>query len=171
MLTQGFKQASSDAGVFVYRHKDGKIVITLVYVDDGIFLGHDPKLIDRKKHACLEHWECHNTGDVKEFLGMQIKTTAHCIKVNQINYLKQILQRFDMTNVKVTKTPLPSGYIPQPNTAAVDPKRQQHFQQVIGSLLYLMLGTRPDILFMVIKMSQFMANPSQEHLDKAMHIF
>jgi len=121
MLTQGFKQASSDAGVFIYRHNDGKIVITLVYVDDGIFLGHDLKLVDRKKHACLEHWECHDTGDVKEFLGMQINKTAHHVEVNQINYLKQI-QWFNMTNVKVSKTPLPSGYIPQPNTAAVDPK-------------------------------------------------
>jgi len=53
MLTQGFKQASSGAGVFVYRHKDGKIVIALVYVDDGIFLGHDPKFIDRKKTCCI----------------------------------------------------------------------------------------------------------------------
>ena len=34
-----------------------------------------------------------------------------------------------------------------------------------------MLRTRPNILFAVIKMSQFTANPSQEHLDKAMHIF
>jgi len=119
----------------------------------------------------LEHWECHDTGDIKEFLGMQINKTAHHVEVNQINYLKQILQWFDMTNIKVTKTPLPSRYIPQPNTAAVDPKQQQHFQQVIGSLLYLMLRTWPNILFMVIKMSQFTANPSQEHLDKAMHIF
>jgi len=71
----------------------------------------------------LEHWECHDTGDIKEFLGMQINKTAHHVEVNQINYLKQILQRFDMTNVKVTKTPLPSGYIPQPNTAAVNPKQ------------------------------------------------
>jgi len=34
-----------------------------------------------------------------------------------------------------------------------------------------MLGTRPDIAFAVIKMSQFLANPSQEHLDKAKYIF
>jgi len=95
MLTQGFKQASSDAGVFVYRHKDGKIVIALVYIDDTIFLGHDPKLIDRKKCAYLEHWACHDTSDIKEFLGMQINKTAHHVEVNQINYLKQILQQFD----------------------------------------------------------------------------
>jgi len=34
-----------------------------------------------------------------------------------------------------------------------------------------MLGTRPDIAFAVIKMSQFSANPSLEHLDKAKYIF
>jgi len=33
-----------------------------------------------------------------------------------------------------------------------------------------MLGTRPDITFAVIKMSQFSANPSQDHLEKAMYI-
>jgi len=33
-----------------------------------------------------------------------------------------------------------------------------------------MLGTHPDIAFVVIKMSQFLANPSQDHLEKAMYI-
>jgi hypothetical protein len=33
-----------------------------------------------------------------------------------------------------------------------------------------MLGTRPDIAYAVIKMSQFSANPSQTHLDKVMYI-
>jgi len=33
-----------------------------------------------------------------------------------------------------------------------------------------MLGTCPDITFAIIKMSQFMANPTKEHLQKALHI-
>ena len=33
-----------------------------------------------------------------------------------------------------------------------------------------MLGTRPDIAFPVIKMSQFMSNPTEDHLKKALHI-
>ena len=33
-----------------------------------------------------------------------------------------------------------------------------------------MLGTRPDITFVVIHMSQFCANPSQEHLSQALYI-
>ena len=44
----GVPLTPSDAGVSVYRHNDDKIVIALVYIDDRIFLGHNPKLIDRK---------------------------------------------------------------------------------------------------------------------------
>ena len=33
-----------------------------------------------------------------------------------------------------------------------------------------MLGTRPDIAFSVIKMSQFSSNPMEEHLQKALYI-
>ena len=33
-----------------------------------------------------------------------------------------------------------------------------------------MLGTRPDIAYVVIKLSQFSANSSQVHLDKALYI-
>jgi len=33
-----------------------------------------------------------------------------------------------------------------------------------------MLGTRLNITFAIIKMSQFMANPTEEHLQKALHI-
>ena len=41
---------------------------------------------------------------------------------------------------------------------------------VIGSLLYLMLGIRPDIAFVVTKLAQFAARPSEEHLQKALYI-
>jgi len=43
---------------------------------------------------------------------------------------------------------------------------------VIGSLLYLMLGTstRPDIAFAVTKLAQFAARPSEEHFSKALYI-
>jgi len=44
------------------------------------------------------------------------------------------------------------------------------FQQIIGSLLYIMLRTRPDIAFAVTKLAQHAANPSKKHLDKAKYI-
>jgi len=66
--------------------------------------------------------------------------------------------------------PLPHGYTPIAHTGNPDPTLQTQYQAIIGSLLYLMLGTRPDIAFAMIKLSQFSANPSKEHFEQAKYI-
>lgn len=50
------------------------------------------------------------------------------------------------------------------------PKDVTYYQSIIGSLLYLALGTRPDIAFAVIKLAQQSANPTKEHIDKALRV-
>jgi hypothetical protein len=70
-----------------------------------------------------------------------------------------------MTNAKIAPTPLPTGYSPIENKGMVNPMTCQKFQTVIGSFMYLMLRTRPDIAYVVIKMSQFSTNHSEDHLN------
>src|SRR5271156_4590190 len=66
--------------------------------------------------------------------------------------------------------PLPTGYEPVENKGTATPQFKQEYQSIIRSLLYIMLGTCPDISFAVIKMAQFSTNPSFEHMDKAKYI-
>jgi hypothetical protein len=75
-----------------------------------------------------------------------------------------------MADAKHAVTPLPAGYVPIKLEEQSSPELRSRYQTVIGSLLYLMLGTRPDIAYAVTKLAQFAANPSQEHLDKALYI-
>ena len=167
MKTQGFKHAYTDMGIFIYKDLEGQYVIALVYVDDGLFMGTDHTLIDKKKAMCLKHWEYHYTGKVTEFLGMEVTHNGKKIKLDQIKYLKKLLDCFSMTNTKIATTLLPLGYTPLENKEPINQMICQKYQAIIGSLLYLMLGMRPDIAYAVIKMSQFLSNPSQEHLAKA----
>jgi hypothetical protein len=37
------------------------------------------------------------------------------------------------------------------------------YQRAVGSLMYAMLGTRPNIAYAVLVVSQFAANPDQSH--------
>ena len=101
---------------------------------------------------------------------MRITHQKGIMSLDQKDYLVTVLKDFNMQNVKEASTPLPSGYNPVPNTLPVDEKLCTKYQQVIGSLLYLMLGTRPDIPYAVTKMAQFAANLSEEHLTKALYI-
>ena len=75
-----------------------------------------------------------------------------------------------MQNCKSATTPLSARYIPEPvsTETVIDPELRSRYQMVIGSLLYLMLGTRPDIAFAVTKLAQFAARPSEEHFTKAL---
>ena len=75
-----------------------------------------------------------------------------------------------MTNAKSATIPLPQGHYPLSYNSQVDSDLQSCFQQVIGSLLYMMLGTQPNIAYPVTALSQHAVKPSQEHLDKVLYI-
>ena len=38
-----------------------------------------------------------------------------------------------------------------------------HHQSIIGGLLYLIIGTCPDVAFTVTHLSQFSTNPTEDH--------
>jgi len=166
----GFTSLSSDAGVFIYRSKDGSFVITIVYVDDAIFCGPSIALVKEMKEKFMKRWETRDLGELTEFLHMRITRVWRSINIDQTTYLQTVLQRCGVQNAKTAVTPLLAGYVLIKSEEAADPERRRRFQTVIGSLLYLMLGTRPDIAFAVTKLVQFAANPLKDHLDKALYI-
>ena len=46
----------------------------------------------------------------------------------------------------------------------------KYYQQIIGSLLYVQIGTRLDISFTVVCLVQYMSNPSSQHLRLAKYV-
>jgi len=169
MKILGFKQLTVDAGVFIYL-KDNETVIVVIYIDDALFIGKNKLLVNKLKGDFMKHWECRDLGDFKEFLRMNICRERHKIFITQTAYLDKVLKKFNMFNAQVASTPLPEGYQPMSYEGTIDQEQRSRFQSVISSLLYIMLGTRPDIAYAVTRLSQFSVNPSKEHLDKALYI-
>src|SRR5258708_3044420 len=69
-------------------------------------------------------------------------------------------------NILISK--MPKGYQPSPNTFQVNSTLKSKFQQVIGLLLYIMFKTQLEIAFPVTKLSQHAANPTEDHLSRAL---
>ena len=166
----GFTSLNSDTGVFIYRSKDGSFVIAIVYVDGAIFCGPSIPLVKEMKEKFMKRWETWDLGELTEFLHMRITRVGRSIHIDQQAYLQTVLQRCGMQNAKAAATPLPAGYVLMKLEEAADPERRSRFQTIIGSVLYLMLGTRPDIAFAVTKLVQHAANLTKDHLDKALYI-
>ena len=90
--------------------------------------------------------------------------------LDQTKYTSKVVKHFGQENCKETSVPFSASYIPRSNEEKENSSLCSHYQSVIRSLLYIMLGTRPDIVYAVIKMSQYSFNPSEVHLQKAIQI-
>ena len=78
-------------------------------------------------------------------------------------YTENLLMRFGMSESKSTKTPLDANETLTKATESDECMDRQLYQFAIGSLLYLSVGTRPDITFAVSLMAKFCANPLKHH--------
>jgi len=146
------------------------MVIILVYVDDIILTGPNAAQVASKKKLFMDKWECCDLGECKEFLCMRIDYQGGKTYLDQVPYLEKILKHFGMADAKAAQTPLPTGYKPEPFYGTATAALRSQYQSVIGSLLYLMLGTHFNLAFTVTQMAKFTHNPSEEHLLKTRHI-
>ena len=142
----------------------------MVYVDDAMFFGKNEKFVKKKKALFMAKWECQDLRDVKKFLHMHITHTRSGITIDQCDYLEKVLEQFQLTNAKSALTSLPTQWEPKVNTGKAMAAEITCYQSIIGSLLYLMIGTQPDIAFAVTHLSQFSTNSTEEHYKAAQHI-
>ena len=133
-------------------------------------MGKNLKHVKQAKEVFMKMWECWDLGEPKEFLKMKIQHTGKKLILDQHDYLNKIVTRFDLKGSYPVNTPLPTGYEPEENKGTATQAFRLEYQSVIGSLLYIMIGTWPDISFAVTKMAQFSANPSSKHMNAAKHI-
>lgn len=170
MTTLGFTRSTSDPCLY---HKRGtKLLIILIHVDDtAIFSTRDD--IDAFKADLQKHFEITDLGDLKSFLGLQIKRNrdSRTIFIHQEHYLQSVLTRFQMETCNAASTPLD----PKDKLTPLSPEDEEEVANVpypvaIGSLMYAAVATRPDIAFAVQHLAQFTSRPSQAHWRAVKHV-
>jgi hypothetical protein len=107
-------------------------------------------------------------GELKYFLGFQIKQLQEGTFISQTKYIQDILKKFGMKNGKPIKTPMGiNGHLDlDTGGKSVD---QKVYRSMIGSLLYL-CASRPDIMLSVCMCARFQANPKEVHLGAVKRI-
>ena len=108
-------------------------------------------------------------GELKFFLGFQIKQLKEGTFIYQIKYTKDRLKKFDMENTKPIKTPIQANrhLDLKEDGKVVD---QKVYCSMIGSLLYF-CASRPDIIVSVCMCARFQTAPKEFHLVAVKRIF
>ena len=160
----GLKQLQTDNCLFVNNN-----IMVAVYVDDMIVFGQSIDHILEFKNKISQRFKCLDLGQLSFVLGIRVEYKRDwSIILNQKQYIEKLIKKFDLENSKKLEIPIhPNHNLTSLLEKEKDNLRQlvdsNKYRQVIGSLIYLMTSTRPDISYSVGLLSRFMANPIELH--------
>ena len=160
-----FVQSPTDHCVYVQKI-DGGIEIIVIWVDDLIIAASDESLLNGTKRMLKDRFKMKDLGKLSYFLGIDFKQEERLVKMNQKRYLLKLLDKFEMINCKPRSTPSEQK-IDCMDLNPVDPRK---YREVVGSLIYAMTCTRPDICWVITRLSQYLSKPLESHWVGTKHV-
>ena len=163
----GFKRLRSEPCLYVKFNKRKEITCILaVYVDDILITGIEEEIIKTRKFM-KEKFQITDVGKANYIIGVKFEKYKDGYLLHQKKYTNDVLKRFNIEK-----------YTPSSNMVPVENKEMRKkkfsstkYRRAIGSLLYLAICTRPDILFAVSKASRKSQDPTYEDWFNVLKIF
>lgn len=167
----GMKAVTSDQCVY-FMKTDNVIVMLGIYVDDGLLCSNSENTMSKILKHIKEHFEI-TVEEANCFVGLQIERDEinNTLKIHQKSYIEKLLKRFNMENCKGQSTPMDVNSKLVKSTDKSTNDDNYPYKEAVGSLIYLMIGSRPDIAYSVGKLSQFMDSYDHTHWRAVKHLF
>ncbi|MBY3556132.1 hypothetical protein HGI15_22655, partial [Modestobacter lapidis] len=151
----------------VYKKVSGSAVTFLVlYVDDILIIGNDVGMISSVKLWLSSNFSMKDLGEATYILGIKIyrDRSKRLLGLSQSMYIDKILKRFSMENSKRGLLPFRHGIHLSKDMSPKTDQEREHMSKIpyasaVGSLMYAMLCTRPDISHAVSVVSRYQSNP------------
>jgi len=172
----GFEQSLADQCLFFKQGKHGPIYL-LLYVDDSICVGHR-KDIDETIKLIQLRFTLTIEGKLNDFLGCNIikmENTPVCWLL-QPHLIKKLEQNFaqHIGKKKVNLTPgTPRKIIKRikpDDEGKLSPEQQTLYQSGVGSLLYLLKHSRPELSNPIRELSKAMGGANKEAMEEMLRV-
>ena len=170
MVSIGFLRSKFDDCIYIKMKGNTPVAYLLLYVDDMLLAGPSMAEINKVKADLMSNFEMKDLGEARKILGINIHRDKGSKKLwlLQTDYIEKVLKRFKMDNAKAASTPLSQSFKLSKEQA---PKSMQDAKQmesipyasVVGSVMYTMICTRPDLAHAISITSRYMADPGKEH--------
>jgi hypothetical protein len=113
LITNGFKVGKVDPTLFTKTiSKD--LFICQIYVDDIMFGSTKKSSCEEFSRIMIQKFKMSMMGELKYFLGFQIKQLREGTFIYQTKYIQDILKKFGMRNAKPIKTPMGNKWASRP---------------------------------------------------------
>lgn len=158
----GMESNPADECVYV-RRKGGQILIIALYVDDILIACSSKSILDDMKQQLTARFKMKDLGESRIILGMDITRdyVNRTISLSQSRYAQKVIDRFGMSSAREVTTPMDSSI----DLTVKSEPCSEPYREAIGSLMYLMVGSRPDLAYCIGNLSKHVQNPTAVHWD------
>jgi len=155
----------------VYVKRSTRLIIFLtLYVDDILLAGNNLEMIAATKKWLSSVSSMKDIGEVRYVLGVKIirNRPKRLLGMSHEAYVKKVLERFRMYYSKPVDTSIEKGLtLSLDQCPKIDKEKEAMgnvpYASAVGSLMYAMLCTWPDICFAISLVSRYQSNPGQAH--------
>lgn len=162
------KRLLSDPCVYLRKHGSEFAILPLSR-DDSLIAHNSPFLIHEIVSKMSSKFPITDLGEPKRILGMRVTRKNGKIFLDQEAYIHECLERFNMSNADIKKTPAQPNLYQQESTEK-DTTVNAPYQSLVGALNWIATCTRPDIVAAVSSLCRFMQNPRAEHWTAAKRV-
>ena len=167
-----FRQLNGDPSILIRQTKD-EINIVSVYVDDFLLASNEMATLEALKKLLGKKYEMKDLGEVKTIIGWQIMRdlAARILKIDQSAFIRDLVIKEGLTDCNANVIPMKAGSAIEMNDSDdYEETELREYQRLIGKLIYLACGTRPDIAFVVGQLSRHNTDPRKGHLRAAKRV-
>ena len=145
------------------------MIFILIYVDDLLVAAATKAAAESAMAEITDALKAHEMGEPSVFLGFHIVRDAAkgTLQVGQHQYVATLLERFGLDKANPVRLPMGFGARLTKDGQHLMGKLIKTYQELVGSLLYLATGTRPDISVAVGQLTRHVSAPTIEHLAAA----
>jgi Reverse transcriptase (RNA-dependent DNA polymerase) len=173
----GFTQLQSDPSIYVWA-KDGVRVTLPVFVNDITITSKSKPKIDWVKMSLAKVFKLKDLSPTTYLLGIKVEYDREnkILCLSQTQYIIDMLACFRLSECRPVTTPMEPGITldqsQYPSTEEeIEEMKKVPYMNAIGALMYLAIGTCPDIAYSVTKLAQFNSNPGLAHWKAVKHLF
>lgn len=172
----GFTRVPCEWCVYVRRSQTGTVIFA-VHVDDIFSIADPPEENARFRDELKSEWEISDLGPAKFALGIAIERDGNTTSLSQTAFIDRIVEQFGQADAHSVDTPMVAGLqLRRPDKSVpVSPDvaewiARTPYRELIGSLNYIAIVTRPDIAFAVGCLASYLDCFRIEHWTAAVRV-
>ena len=174
MRELGYKPVDASECFWAYNDGERKALF-VVHVDDYVHAFNDATLDKILVDKFTKLWGVSSVGPLQFYLGMEVNyVKGQSVTVSQRAYFEKLLKRFGFEGMKPVDSPMDPAFkitaADSEGIKALGGGEKKLYMEIVGSLIYAAVITRPDICNAVAQLGRVMNNPGRAHLAAAKRV-